>query len=121
MIFRVQMLANNPDDWFSPRPVMVPDDEISEGTDVLAILERIFHWGQNMHQHIFFQNEGGNPHPIPCCSVSMGDVAEIVDGGDTTCFLCMASGWEYISPEALVKYKAIPRRDRSFSAHMETE
>lgn len=113
MIFNVQMLAHNPDDWFSPRPVTVPDEECQDA-DVFHILERIFHWGQNMHQNIGsrningFEGDYGDWNLIPCCSVSMGDVAELYG----KLYLCKACGWEEITPEQLAEYKEIPRLDR---------
>lgn len=115
MIFNVQMLANNPDDWFSPRPVTVPDEEC-QNADVFQILERIYHWGQNDFQNIGFRNrdgfegEYGEWNAIPCCSVSMGDVAEV----NGKFYLCKGNGWAEITPEQLASYKEITRRDRMF-------
>lgn len=103
MIYNVQLLANNPDDWENPRPVEVPDAEVMEhGKSVEGLLERIFYHGQNEFQ------------PRQCCSVSMGDVAEIANGDTLRFYLCKAMGWKEITPEQLAEYKELPRRDRMF-------
>jgi hypothetical protein len=104
MIYNVQLLANNPDDWENPRPVEVPDNEVVEhGKSVFGLLERIFYWGQNDFQ------------PRQCCSVSMGDVAEIPNGDTIRYYMCKGAGWEEISAERLEEYKKVPQRDRTFS------
>lgn len=97
MIFKVHMLANNPPEWENPRLVDVPNEEVV--SDDMQLLERIFYWGQNDFQ------------PRQCCSVSMGDVAEI----DGIFYLCCAVGWKAITREELEEYKKIPQRDRAWS------
>jgi|ETNvirnome_2_300_1030623.scaffolds.fasta_scaffold57134_1 hypothetical protein len=98
--FNVQMLANNPPEWENPRPVQVPDAKLLDGQQSLdALLELIFHCGQNEIQ------------ARKCCSVSMGDVAEV----DGKTYICQTAGWTEISAADLAEYKLIERRDRSFS------
>lgn len=104
--YSVQMLAHNPDDWANPRPVAVPISEVVQhGKSVEGLLERIFYYGQNE----FSITDVGK-----CCSVSMGDVAEITNGDAVRYYLCMVMGWKEITLDQLEEYKAIPRRDRAF-------
>ena len=97
MIFKVQMLANNPPEWDNPRLVDVPNAEVV--SDDMELLGSIWIWGQN-------EKQSRN-----CCSVSMGDVAEI----DRKFYICQSSGWKEITPAELEEYKAIPQIDRSRS------
>jgi hypothetical protein len=97
MIFKVQMLAFNPPEWENPRLVDVPNEEVV--SDDMELLERIYYWGQNDFQ------------PRQCCSVSMGDVAQI----DRKFYICQSTGWKEITPAELEEYKKIPQRERSFS------
>lgn len=97
MKFKVHMLANNPPEWENPRLVDVPADEVV--SDDMQLLESIFKWGQNDFQ------------PRQCCSVSMGDVAEI----DGKFYICQSFGWALITPAELEEYKEIPQRDRAWS------
>lgn len=100
LTFKVHMLAF--EDVEKIRPVDIPESEVYACTtdgekDVFALLERIFHYGQNM-----FQSK-------PFCSVSMGDVAHV----EGKYYLCMANGWEEISEDALEKYRKVDRDNRS--------
>ena len=95
--YKVHMLANNPPEWENPRKVAVPSEEVV--SDTMKLLEAIYIWGQNENQ------------PRECCSVSMGDVAEV----DGKFYICQSIGWKEISKDELAEYKAIPQRDRSWS------
>lgn len=84
MIFKVHMLANNPPEWENPRLVDVPNEEVV--SDDMELLESIWIWGQNENQ------------PRNCCSVSMGDVAEI----DGKFYICQSTDWKEISKDLLI-------------------
>lgn len=75
--------------------------ELPEGVEpdleIRALLEMVFHYGQNDFQ----------PR-VGCCSVSMGDVAEI----DGHYYLCCPLGWRGISRGEFVSYKAMDRHKR---------
>lgn len=95
MIIRVRLLAFR--ETGTIREVTIPDAEMTG--DVAAKLERVFYWGQNDFQ------------PLPCCSVSVGDVAEL----DGRYYICRPAGWAEISQAELTAYEALSRRDRQFS------
>lgn len=94
MIFKVHMLAFNPPEWENPRLVDVPNEEVV--SDNMELLERIYYWGQNDNQR------------RQCCSVSMGDVAEI----DRRFYICQSFGWKELTKAEFEEYKSIPQRDR---------
>ena len=99
MIVNVRMIAfedANPDGSVKIRKVDI--GEPAEGE--LQRLEQVFYFGQNDFQ------------PQPCCSVSVGDVAEL----DGKLFLCAPMGWKEISTEQYDELLALDRRDRSLAA-----
>lgn len=98
--FDVQLLA-----WTDGeiRKVNVPQNDVDNAPDDLAILERIFYYGQNDFQ----------PQQLP--SVSVGDVATVNNKN----YLCRPLGWREIPDDELAKYKELPRRDRNFYGYDE--
>lgn len=96
MMIRVRLLAFC--EAGTVREVNVPTEEMAG--DAAAQLERVFYWGQNDFQ------------PLPLCSVSVGDVAELGD----RFYVCRPLGWAEISEAELTAYENLPRRDRQFSS-----
>lgn len=98
IVYKVHMmLADSSPRWENPRLVEVPNEEVV--SDTMELLERIYYWGQNDFQ------------PRQCCSVSMGDVAEV----DGKFYICVSFGWKELSKDEFAEYKALPLQDRRFS------
>lgn len=96
MIFKVRMLAF--ENLGTIREVEVPDSEL-QGLPTIGVLEKVYHYGQNDVQ------------PQECCSVSMGDVAEV----NGKLYICQSAGWAKISTEDFNEYASLDRRARHFS------
>jgi hypothetical protein len=71
--------------------------EIPDGPTTPAILDAVFHYGQNYILNV--------PNR---CSVSVGDVAEV--NGEF--WLVMPMGWRQLSADEFSQYEATPRHDR---------
>lgn len=101
-VYKVQMLAFM--DEGSIRNVWIPD---SDGETLTGILENIFLYGQND----FIDRIPAEFRPVKCCSVSVGDVAEV--NGEY--YICKMIGWGKLTNAEFEEFKAIPQRDRGFN------
>lgn len=101
MIVSVHMLAFQEGNL---RPVVIPVDHkpnepLPQSIPIREMLEMVFHYGQNDIQPC-----------NGCCSVSMGDVAQIGD----KFYLCCPVGWRELSEEEFQSYKNMDRLDRRY-------
>jgi hypothetical protein len=122
MKFKVHMVAF--EDPIRVREVEPPLDQLEAATSTSDVLELIFKHGQNDFQ------------PQQCCSVSVGDVAELepltpdsvgyldLEGGirgpedwDPGLWLVSPCGFTKITREQFEAHKALPRLRRSMNAY----
>lgn len=84
------------------RPVQIPL-KAWKPHNLDAVLGATFHYGQNEFQ------------PLPCYSVSVGDVIEYPAG---EYHVVRGLGFRKLTPEEFDVYKAMPRRERHYSAFL---
>ena len=76
------------------------NDGFQNALSVTAILEEVYHQGQNDFQ----------PQPMP--SLSVGDVVDLEETRYKKYWLIMLAGWKNLTEEEYEAYKQIPMRDR---------